>query len=235
MKKILISGGNGDFPKEIIKHNKKFKIFTPSKKKMNVENLKSIMKFIKKIKPDYFIHSAALTRPMSQHNFKIEQSIKTNIIGTCNVVIACQKFKVKLIYMSTNLVYPGVVGNYKESEAILPVNSYAWSKLGGESAVYLYKNSLVLRTCMTDNIYPHKFAFENYITSFVKKSEAAKLVLKLLDKFGIINLGGKTRSSYDFAKDSNTKIKKKLLSKKDIMLIGKNTSLNVDKIKNIKF
>ena len=31
MKKILISGGNGDFPKEIIKHNKKFKIFTPSK------------------------------------------------------------------------------------------------------------------------------------------------------------------------------------------------------------
>ena len=235
MKKILISGGEGNFAKEILKYNKKFEIFTPSKKEMNIENLNSVIKFIKKTKIHYFIHSAALTRPMSQHNFKIEQSIKTNIVGTANVVIACQKFKVKLIYISTNLVYPGIVGNYKENQAILPVNAYAWSKLGGESAVHLYKNSLILRTCMTDNIYPHKVAFTDYITSFIKKSEAAKLVLKLLDKYGIINLGGKTQSSYDFAKDSNNKIKKKNLTKQDIILIGKNTSININKIKNIKF
>jgi dTDP-4-dehydrorhamnose reductase len=88
---------------------------------------------------------------------------------------------------------------------------------------------------MTDNIYPHKVAFTDYVTSFIKKSEAAKLVLKLLDKYGIINLGGKTQSSYDFAKDSNNKIKKKILTKQDIILIGKNTSININKIKNIKF
>ena len=235
MKKILISGGEGDFAKEILKYNKKFEIFSPSKKEMNIENLNSVIKFIKRTKIHYFIHSAALTRPMSQHNFKIEQSIKTNIVGTANVVIACQKFKVKLIYISTNLVYPGVVGNYKENQAILPVNAYAWSKLGGESAVHLYKNSLILRTCMTDNIYPHKVAFTNYITSFIKKSEAAKLVLRLVDKYGIINLGGKTQSSYDFAKNSNNKIKKKVLTKQDIILIGKNTSININKMKNKKF
>ena len=42
MKKILISGGEGDFAKEILKYNKKFEIFTPSKKKMNVENFKNL-------------------------------------------------------------------------------------------------------------------------------------------------------------------------------------------------
>jgi dTDP-4-dehydrorhamnose reductase len=88
---------------------------------------------------------------------------------------------------------------------------------------------------MTDNIYPHKVAFTNYITSFIKKSEAAKLVLKLLDKYGIINLGGKTQSSYEFAKNSNNKIKKKILTKQDIILIGKNTSININKMKNKKF
>lgn len=108
-------------------------------------------------------------------------------------------------------------------------------KAWGESAVHLYKNSLILRTCMTDNIYPHKVAFTNYITSFIKKSEAAKLVLRLLDKYGIINLGGKTQSSYDFAKNNNNKIKKKTLTKRDVILIGKNTSINTNKIKNIKF
>ena len=88
---------------------------------------------------------------------------------------------------------------------------------------------------MTDNIYPHKVAFTNYITSFIKKSEAAKLVLKLLDKYGIINLGGETQSSYEFAKKSNNKIKKKVLTKQDIILIGKNTSININKMKNKKF
>lgn len=50
MKKILISGGEGNFAKEILKQNKKFKIFTPSKKEMNIENLDSIIKLIKKKK-----------------------------------------------------------------------------------------------------------------------------------------------------------------------------------------
>ena len=33
-------------------------------------------------------------------------------------------------------------GGYKENSALLPINNYAWSKLGGESSVKLLKNSL---------------------------------------------------------------------------------------------
>ena len=80
---------------------------------------------------------------MRVHEKKIEKSINTNIIGTSNIVKICYKYNIKLIYFSTNFVYPGKKGNYKESDPILPVNSYGWSKLGGESAVHLYKNSLI--------------------------------------------------------------------------------------------
>ena len=47
--------------------------------------------------------------------------------------------KIKLIYLSTSYVYPGTKGNYNETDALLPFNNYAWSKLGGEAAVQMYK------------------------------------------------------------------------------------------------
>ena len=61
-----------------------------------------------------------------------------------------QKKNIKLIYFSTNYVYPGKRGNYKEEDPLLPVNNYAWSKLGGEAAVQMYSNSLILRVSMTE-------------------------------------------------------------------------------------
>ena len=46
--------------------------------------------FIKKIKPKFIIHAAAISRPMDLHEKKIEKSINTNIIGTSNIVNLCQ-------------------------------------------------------------------------------------------------------------------------------------------------
>ena len=64
-----------------------------------------------------------------------------------------------MIYFSTNYVYPGTKGNYKETDPLLPINNYAWSKLGGETSVQLYKNSLIIRVCMTERPFVHKVAF----------------------------------------------------------------------------
>ena len=72
MKKILISGGSGEFAKLILKHNTQFKIFAPNKKEMDITKLESIIKFIKRTKINYLIHAAALTKPMSQHDSKID-------------------------------------------------------------------------------------------------------------------------------------------------------------------
>ncbi len=233
MKTILISGGDGKFARSLINNNKKYKILAPNKSKMNILKQSSIMKFISKNKIDYFIHAAAFSTPMKSHKIKMEKSITTNIIGSSNVAVCCLKKKIKLIYISTNFVYPGTRGNYSESDNINPVNEYGWSKLGGECAAQIYKNSLILRICMNDDIFPHKSAFTNYKTSFLKKTEAAKITLKLLNKKGIINIGGKIQSAYDFAKNINIKIKRSKLNKQNIKILGKNTSINTYKLKKI--
>ena len=49
----------------------------------------------------------------------------------------------------------------------MPWNNYGWSKLGAESAVQMYKNSLIVRACMTEKPFTHKFAFSNVKSNFI--------------------------------------------------------------------
>jgi dTDP-4-dehydrorhamnose reductase len=86
---------------------------------------------------------------------------------------------------------------------------------------------------MTEDIYPHRIAYTNYITSFLKKSDAAKIILKLIDKKGVINIGGKKTSAYNFARKYNKEIKKGIIPKNKRHLIGHNTSLNIKKLKSL--
>lgn len=206
MTKIVFSGGSGRFASEFKKIKSNCNIYYPDKKKLDVTNIKSIRKYLKQIKPKYFIHCAALSRPMDIHLRKISQSISTNIIGTSNVVIACSEQNIKLIYFSTNYVYPGIKGDYRETDPVLPINNYAISKLGGECAVQMYKNSLILRVCMTEKPFVHKKAFDDVEMNFMFHEELAKNLLKVINKKGIINIGGKKQTVIKFAKKYNKNI-----------------------------
>ena len=86
---------------------------------------------------------------------------------------------------------------------------------------------------MNDDNFPHKSAFSDYLTCFMKKTDAAKLTLKLLNKKGIINIGGKIQSAYNFAKKLNANVKKIKINNKSKNLIGINTSMNTNKLKKI--
>jgi dTDP-4-dehydrorhamnose reductase len=231
-KKIVVSGGSGRFGK-ILQQNVKKNYFFPNKKELNILNLNSIIKYLKKIKPKYLIHLAGLSRPMILHEQDIEKSINLNIIGTANVVIACKKLKIKLIYFSTSYVYPGRKGNYKETDALLPVNNYAWSKLGAESAVQMYKNSLILRVSMTEKPFVHKSAYADMITNFIFHEDFIKILKKILAKKGILNVGGKTSSVYNFAKKSKKDVKKIYLNNKVFPKMPKNSSMSLKKLKKI--
>ena len=141
--KIVITGGSGRFGSRLKKIKNKFKLIFPNKRELNILNLKSIKKYLKIKKPKYLIHLAGLSRPMEIHDKCIDKSIDLNIIGTANITKVCCELGIKLIYFSTTYVYPGFKGNYKETSPPLPKNNYSWSKLGGESSVQMYKNSLI--------------------------------------------------------------------------------------------
>ncbi len=231
--RIVITGGTGRFGQELKKTKNKYQLFFPSKSQLNILKENSIRNYLKQKKPKYLIHLAGLSRPMNLHDKLIEKSISLNIIGTANITQICSSFGIKLIYFSTSYVYPGTKGNYKENDPVLPINSYAWSKLGGESAVQMYKNSLILRVSMTEKPFVHKKAFGNFITNFIFHEELAKNLFKLINKKGIINFGGKIQNVYQFAKKYNPNIKK--ISAKKILgrRFPLNLSMNISKFKKI--
>ena len=211
----------------------KYNLFFPTKKKLNILKPKTINKYLKVKKPKYVIHLAGLSRPMKIHRKNIRKSIDLNIIGTANITKVCCELGIKLIYFSTTYVYPGFKGNYKETSPLLPKNNYSWSKLGGESSVHMYKNSLILRVCMTEKPFAHKKALCDAKTSFMYQDEVAKILLKLLNEKGILNVGGKSQSIYNFAKIENPKVKKIFLKKNKKIKMPINSSINIEKMKKI--
>jgi len=231
--KIVVTGGTGRFGSELKKINNKYKLLFPNKKRLNILNLNSIHNYLKKEKPKYLVHLAGLSRPMRVHKRQINRSIDLNIIGTANITKACWKFGIKLIYFSTSAVYPGTRGNYKEIDPLLPKNNYAWSKLGGESSVQLYKNSLILRMCMTEKPFVHKKAFCDFKTNFIFHDEVVKILFRLINKKGIINVGGKSQTVYNFVKAFNPKIKKNYAKRLFGSKYPLNPSMNTKKLKKI--
>ena len=230
-KRILITGGEGRFAKILKKKDRNLNLFFASKKQCNILNLNSIEKIVKKIKPKIIIHSAALSRPMKIHDTNIQKSIDLNIIGTSNITKICKKYNIKLIYFSTGYVYPGLKGNYSELDPVKPFNNYGLSKLGGECAVSMYKNSLILRITMTEKPFVHNKAYSNLKSNFMYHEDLVKILPKLINMKGIINVGGKSQSVYAFAKKYNSKVKKIIAKKKNDQPL--NQTMNLAKLKKI--
>ena len=217
MKRILVTGGEGRFAKVLKNKKSKFKFIFRNKKQLNILSKTSIKNNIKKFKPNYLLHLAGLSRPMKIHEKNLKKSISLNIIGTANIINACVEKNLKIIHFSTSYVYPGKKGKYKETDPLLPWNNYGWSKLGAECAVQMYKNSLILRTCMTEKPFVHKSAFANVKTNFIYHDDFIKIFLKILNKKGIFNIGGKAQTVYQFAKTENKNVKK-IFSKGELPL-----------------
>ena len=231
--KIVVTGGSGRFAQSLRNIKSKYKFSYPEKKSLDITSLKSIKKFLNREKPTSVLHLAGLSRPMSLHDKNISKSINLNIVGTANLVRVCSEYNIKLIYFSTSYVYPGKKGNYSESDSLLPWNNYAWSKLGGECAVQMYKNSLILRVCMTEKPFVHKKAFANVKLNFIFHEDLVKILIKLLNKRGVINVGGNAKTVYNFAKKFNPSVKKIYVTKNSMYKFPLKPFMNISKLKKI--
>ena len=229
--KILVTGGDGRFAKTLKRKNKKLNLIFKSKDDLNILKVNSLEKCIKALKPKIILHTAGLSRPMSTHEKNISKSIDLNIIGTCNIVKVCQKYNIKLVYFSTGYVYEGTKGNYKEEDPVKPFNNYGFSKLAGECAVQMYKNSLVLRITMTEKPFAYKKAYTNLKTNFMFHEDLVNYLPKLINKKGIINVGGKPQSVFKFAKKFNKKVK--AIKANKFIKLPLNQTMNISLLKKL--
>lgn len=179
----------------------------------------SIKKKLHKLNPDIIIHAGASTNSVSINQNPIE-AIRTNIIGSAHISEYCIANHKRVVYISTDYVYPGLVGNYKESDPILPNNDYAWTKLGGECSIRLVPNHLIIRTSFGASNFPYDVAWGNQIVSKDYVDVIAPMIYKaaLSKVVGILNIGTEPKSLYDYAAKRNNIKKSQLNNKKDFSL-----------------
>jgi dTDP-4-dehydrorhamnose reductase len=183
----------------------------------------SFSKKVSKINPDIIIHAGAIT-DSNTVNQNPTIAINTNIIGTANVSNYCIQNNKRLVYISTDYVFGGDVGNYKETDSFLPYNKYAWTKLGGECSVQLVPNHLIIRTSFGPSKVPYEGAWVNQRVSKDYIDIIAPMILKAVksDMVGVLNIGTKPKTLYEYASKRN---KVKPIKKEQ----NKNFTLNVEK------
>ena len=119
-----------------------------------------------------------------------------------------------------------------EQKKLVPItNSFNLSKLGGECAVSMYKNSLILRITMTEKPFIHNIAFTNLKSNFMFHEDLVDILPNVINEIGIINIGGKSQSVYDFARKHKKSVKKAKLNINSNFPL--NQTMNISKLKKL--
>ena len=195
-----------DLKKNKIKKNK-YKHYLCDLK--NLKNLKKI--FTENGKIDLIIHTAAYQPIKTEHS--IDKYLKTNLIGTKNLVELAKVFNIKsFIFCSSFSVYENKIGPINENLKLNPRNTYGLSKKLAENLLEYYSknfniNMIILRF---DGIYGHNQNLPGFIKMCMTEVIAGKNIL-LFNK-------GKLKRDYLYAEDA-----------------VKSIYLSLKKIKNIKF
>ena len=119
-----------------------------------------------KYEPGVVIHAGAMSKPDDCEENQW-QAYVTNVEGTLNMLINSEEYQSFFIFVSTDFVFDGEKGMYKEDDETHPVNFYGKTKLEAEEAVKEYEHDwAIARTIM---VYGKPFSGRDNILSLVKK------------------------------------------------------------------
>jgi len=232
-KKFLFTGGSGLLGSEFKKNLPD--IIIPRSTEFDVTNYEQMEAFIKEKEIETIFHAAAFTSP-PKVDLEPIKGLEVNIIGTSNVVKLCAKYGIKLIYVCTDYVFKGDQGNYKEDDSVFPVNKYAWSKLGGECAVRMYDNHLIIRTSFGPNVFPYEKAFTDQWTSRLSVGQVVPKMIELIESgaTGTYHVGAQRRTVFEYAKSLDAQKEIKELSTSEVnFTVPKDTSLDCAKFEKL--
>ena len=233
--KVFLTGGSGLLGKCLVNELDKRGInhFSPIRTAFNVveHRLGEVIRWLE-FTPDVVIHCAAVARYRDVEK-DLAGALRTNIVGTCNLIQECISHDIRMVYISTDHVFDGLDGPYGIDDKINPLTKYAKTKAAGELAVRTYDNSLVIRTSfcppefLFDTAYTDKWSSQDYVDKV-----APKILDKCLgDQVGVCHVGHPRRTFYDLAVERHPDIKKGSVA--EIMKTSKvpilvDTSLRLD-------
>ena len=106
-----------------------------SSKDLDITDRAAVEHLMQAYRPDAVIHCAAYTK-VDLAEDEPERCWAVNADGTRNLAAACREIGAKMLYISTDYVFPGTGEQFRRTDdPVSPVNTYGRSKLAGELAV----------------------------------------------------------------------------------------------------
>ncbi|TCD10329.1 SDR family oxidoreductase [Pedobacter frigidisoli] len=119
---------------------------------LDILNADQVKYVIEKYRPDAIIHTAAMTNVDTAEANK-ELCHQLNVDAVQTLLSLCEEKNIQLIHLSTDFVFDGADGPYKEEDAVNPISYYGESKvLAEELLINSNANWAILRTILVYGI-----------------------------------------------------------------------------------
>ena len=150
MKRVLICGSNGLLGQRLaltLGHASDYEVLNTSHHRsfvldhhlfdytqLDITNKGDVKSLVSSFRPDVIVNAAALTN-VDACETQRELAWKVNVIGVENLVEVARRINSALIHISTDYVFDGKSGSYKETDRVNPINYYGKTKLAGENII----------------------------------------------------------------------------------------------------
>ena len=180
--KVLVTGANGQMGYDVVKvlQARGIDCLGADIQGFDITDPNATSRFIRSYCPDAMIHCAAYT-DVDKAEDEPERCYAINVTGTKNIADACREVGAKLMYISTDYIFPGT-GNapYEVDSPAGPLSVYGKTKLLGEQAVQrLVEKRFVVRT---------SWAFgkngDNFVKTMLCLAKERDTINVVCDQFG---------------------------------------------------
>lgn len=225
--KILITGSNGLLGQNLVNllaEQSDYEIFAFSKGKnritkttnfeyfnVNITNSENVVKHLRKIKPHFVINCAAMTN-VDTCELRTRECNDVNVNAVRTLIECCELYNTHLIHISTDFIFDGADGFYKEEDKPSPVNYYGKSKLLSEKLLQRSKiDFTILRTILVYGLVED--ANRNNIVLWVKNTLENKQEIKVVnDQFRMPTLANDLAKACLLVVENNLKSQTALLN-----------------------
>lgn len=164
--KILVTGANGLLGQHLVKQllEKGYTVIATGRGEarinfegrgghytylpMDIADANSVETVMSAVKPDVMVHAAAMTQvDVCERDPELCERI--NVTGTAQVLVDAEQYCQQFIYISTDFVFDGETGNYKEEDDLKPISYYGFTKMQAEAITETSAIPwAIVRTCL---------------------------------------------------------------------------------------
>ncbi len=180
MKKILLTGVNGQVGHALQNKLSNFEVFALNREQLDLTNKEAIRQAVQTIQPDLIINPAAYTA-VDKAESESELAYAINAIAPQTLAEEAAKLNAVLIHFSTDYVYDGLkIADYVETDTVNPLSVYGKSKLAGEDAIRAVGlPHLILRTSWVYGAFG-----KNFLKTIIRLASERDSLRIVADQFG---------------------------------------------------